>query len=227
MNNLNTEVVGECNPSCQETPQDQLQSILLFPSMVYVVDKPEFLEDAKETADWYLKKSPRQAERDEIYPIIQTDTMQEDPRIRGLTEYILNTSWNILESQGYMMDNLITVMHAMWCQDHGQTSGQEKHVHGMTSQLSGFYFLEVPNESSVATFHDPRPAKEYADLPEKSIQNVTYASRAYHLLPKPGLLVFSNSWLPHSFERNRSKENFKFLHFNVGVSSVMLPPNRK
>jgi len=38
--------------------------------------------------------------------------------------------------------------------------------------------------------------------------------------PENGMLLFSNSWLPHSFTRNGSDKPFKFLHFNLGIMAA-------
>jgi hypothetical protein len=46
---------------------------------------------------------------------------------------------------------------------------------------------------------------------------VTPASNAIHFSPKPGLLMFANSWLPHSFGRHAANKPLKFVHFNVSV----------
>jgi hypothetical protein len=35
--------------------------------------------------------------------------------------------------------------------------------------------------------------------------------------PNPGLLIFANSWLPHSFSKHASDEPIKFVHFNLTV----------
>ena len=33
---------------------------------------------------------------------------------------------------------------------------------------------------------------------------------------KPGTLIFTNAWLPHSFTRNANdKESVEFTHFNI------------
>ena len=36
--------------------------------------------------------------------------------------------------------------------------------------------------------------------------------------PEEGQIVFTNSWLPHSFTRNESDKSFIMIHFNLGVT---------
>ena len=68
----------------------------------------------------------------------------EDSRITKFSEFILDTSYQILDRQGYTMKNLSMVFTEMWTQEHHKMSGMEQHVHGFGSQISGLYFLEVP-----------------------------------------------------------------------------------
>jgi hypothetical protein len=44
-------------------------------------------------------------------------------------------------------------------------------------QLVGFYFLDLPENSSRLVIHDPRPGKVQIDLPEYDEKNVTFASK--------------------------------------------------
>jgi hypothetical protein len=97
----------------------------------------------------------------------------------------------------------------------------EQHVHG-GSQLVGFYFLETPEDSSRALFHDPRPGKVQNFLPESTPSEATLASNIINFEPKPGLLIITNAWLPHSFGRHASDEPLKFVHFSL--NTVYQPP---
>ena len=65
--------------------------------------------------------------------------------------------------------------------------------------------------------HDPRPAKKFANLPEKNMALATYASTMIGFKPEPGMFFFANSWLPHSFTRNSSDEPSRFIHFNLSL----------
>jgi hypothetical protein len=35
--------------------------------------------------------------------------------------------------------------------------------------------------------------------------------------PKPGMMIFANSWLSHSFTRHAAELPIKFVHFNLAV----------
>jgi uncharacterized protein (TIGR02466 family) len=197
--------------------EPQIQGWNYFPSTVYTVERPDFLPMVKEVSDERLKIQKAQRKIDPIYPVIMTDSYFADPRVAKFAEFIGQNSWSILQGQGYAMDNLSVVFTEMWTQEHHKHSLMEQHVHGFGAQIAGFYFIEVPDKSSQVIFHDPRAGKVQSNLMEFNMSNVTNASNAIHFNPKPGLMIFSNAWLPHSFGRHAANKPLKFVHFNLTV----------
>ena len=192
-----------------------------FPSNVYTMDKPEYLESVKKVSNDYLQKNSS-SEVDELYPVIMTENIAYSEGIENFSQYILDTAWNILKSQGYQMNGLSTQFHSMWVQEHNKFSSMEFHVHGQGIQLVGFYFLECPENSSRVVFHDARLGKVMTSLPEENPQNATIASNMVNFIPEPGGLIFTNAHLPHSLTRNGSDKPFVFVHFNVIVAPNMV-----
>lgn len=193
-----------------------------FPSLAYYIENLDFLEDLLAASNDALEKvkADESSKSDllrEIYPIYQTDQLFSDNRTREFHQFVVNTAWDILKDQGFDMDNAATFLQELWCQEHYKHSGHEEHIHGYGSQLVGFYFLETPENCSSLVFHDPRPAKRQINLREEKISEITMASSMVHITPTKGLLVFANSWLPHSISRNGSNNPMKFIHFTVGV----------
>lgn len=195
-------------------------AFLHFASPIYVSENKEFLSSISEVSEEMLAKLP--SDPHEVYPMFHTENFASDPRAEGFCTFIAQTGWNILKKQGYAMDNFGVSVEAAWTQKHYRHSHMEQHVHG-GAQLVGFYFLETPEGCSRALFHDPRPGKVQNFLPEANPTEATVASGIINFTPKPGLLIFSNSWLPHSFSRHASDEPLKFVHFNLGV--VHTPQN--
>lgn len=190
----------------------------LFPCAVYSVDCSKFLDTVNQVSEEYLQQSHNQREMNEIYPLMMSDNFSNDPRMKEFCEFVGASAWNILNDQGYDMNPYAVVFDSMWTQEHHKQSSMEQHVHGYGSQLIGFYFLEVPTNSSRVVFHDPRAGKVIANLPEKNMSAATYASQMINFEPKPGMLFITNSWLPHSFTRNSSEKPLKFVHFNIGLN---------
>ena len=114
------------------------------------------------------------------------------------------------------MDNLMTYFTEMWCQEHHMGSAMDRHIHNNGAILSGFYFLNSPEDARVV-FHDPRDSKVITSLPEKNSTVATHASNMINFEPKPGMLIFTNAWLAHSFSRHAANEPIQFIHFNLFV----------
>jgi hypothetical protein len=202
----------------QTAPQNQLLSYHYFPSAVYMIEKPEFLADAKSVTEKYLKEIKKtNPQPHPIYPIYQTGNLFQEPKMQDLAKFILESGWNLLSEQGHAMNGLTTYFMEMWCQEYHKTGNQEEHVHGFGSQLIGFYFIDCPKDSSRIVIHDPRPSRKQINLGETNVNNATFASTMINFQPKPGQLFFTNSWLPHGFTRHAAKQPMRFIHFNIGV----------
>jgi hypothetical protein len=187
-----------------------------FATPIYLNELPEHLDAAKEVCEDYVAKALEvKPEVDEIYPVIQTDSFQEDPRIKPLSDYILNTAWDILNGQGYAMTNMRTFYKEFWCQDHQKHSAMEQHAHGYGSQIVGFYFVDIPEDSPRVVFHDPKVAKVQINLPERDMTAATIGSNMINFQPKPGMLIITNAWLAHSFTRSASAAHMRFIHFSI------------
>jgi hypothetical protein len=141
----------------------------------------------------------------------------DDVRAKTFCDYVLTTAWNILNEQGYAMERYRTYFSELWCQEHFKRSHMEQHIHGNGAQLVGFYFLDCPENSSRLVIHDPRPSKVITNLPQRNIGDATFGSNEINFVPQPGMLVFTNAWLPHSFSRHGSDEPLRFVHFNINV----------
>lgn len=213
----NTEVVGEVDTS------NKLQTYFYFPSIVYMIEKPEYLDDARAACKKAVAKRKKEAELDEIYPVYMTENLYEYKGMDKLSKYIAQTAWNILNEQGYAMNNFSTVFTEFWCQEHYKHSSMEQHVHGYGSQMVGFYFTEAPEDCSRVVFHDPRAAKVQINLPETDMSVATAGSNMINFIPKPGTLMFTNAWLPHSFTRHASNKPIQFIHFNLSIAAAQPP----
>lgn len=199
----------------------QLQVAYHFPCPIYLIERLDFLESVTEVSEEALTQQRKERNLDEIYPVYMTGNYFDDPRINPFAQFVADTAWNILNEQGYAMQGFQTVFTEMWTQEHHKMSGMEQHVHGFGSQIVGFYFLEAPEDSSRVVFHDPRMGKSLIDLPETNINQATIASKMINFEPKPGLMIFANSWLAHSFTRHAADKPIKFVHFNLTVQMAV------
>jgi uncharacterized protein (TIGR02466 family) len=201
----------------QVVQNTQLQVAYHFPCPIYLIERPDFLEVVNTVSEEALATAKKEQTLNEIYPVHMTGSYFGDPRMAGFSEFVGATAWNILNEQGYAMQDKVVQFTEMWTQEHHKHSAMDAHVHGFGSQIVGFYFLETPEDCSRVVFHDPRAAKVQIDLPEQDINMATPASKMINFQPKPGLMIFANSWLMHSFTRHAADLPIKFVHFNLTV----------
>ena len=195
----------------------QLQVAYHFPCPIYLIERPDFLEVVNTVSEESLTEAKKTQQLNEIYPVVMSGSYFGDPRMAGFSEFVGATAWNILNEQGYAMQDKVVQFTEMWTQEHHKHSAMDAHVHGFGSQIVGFYFLETPEDCSRVVFHDPRAAKVQIDLPEQDMNMATPASKMINFQPKPGLMIFANSWLMHSFTRHAADLPIKFVHFNLTV----------
>ena len=208
--------------------QTQLQVAYHFPCPIYIIERPDFLEAVNAISEEALEVQRKERDLNEIYPVYMTASYFGDPRMAGFSEFVGATAWNILNEQGYAMQNMAVQFTEMWTQEHHKHSAMDAHVHGYGSQITGFYFLETPEDCSRVVFHDPRAAKVQIDLPEQDMNAATPASKMINFTPKPGMMIFANAWLSHSFTRHAAELPIKFVHFNLTViqqpQACAMPP---
>ena len=219
MGKVKTKKICKAAESVKEVVvQSQLQVAYHFPCPIYLIERPDFLDAVKEVSDENLDTQRKTQELNEIYPVVMSGNYFADPRIEKFVQFVGATAWNILAEQGYAMQDKVVSFTEMWTQEHHKHSAMDQHVHGFGSQIVGFYFLETPENCSRVVFHDPRSGKVQIDLPEQDINMATPASKMINFEPKPGLLIFANSWLAHSFTRHAAELPIKFVHFNLTVN---------
>ena len=195
----------------------QLQVAFHFPCPIYLIERPDFIDSVTTVSEEEIAKQHATRKIDEIYPVMMSGSFADDLRIKEFAEFVGGTAWNILNEQGYAMQDKAVTFTEMWTQEHYKHSAMEQHVHGFGAQIVGFYFFEVPENSSKVVFYDPRPGKVMANLPEQDMMMATPASQMINFDPKPGLLIFANAWLPHAFTRHANDKPIKFVHFNLNV----------
>jgi uncharacterized protein (TIGR02466 family) len=195
----------------------QLQVAHHFPCPIYLIERPDFLDVVNTVSEEALEVQRKERGLNEIYPVYMTGSYFADLRMTGFSEFVGATAWNILNEQGYAMQDKAVQFTEMWTQEHHKHSAMDAHVHGFGSQIVGFYFLETPEDCSRVVFHDPRAAKVQIDLPEQDMSMATPASKMINFTPKPGMMIFANSWLMHSFTRHAAELPIKFVHFNLTV----------
>lgn len=193
----------------------ELESTEVFQTFIYKVRRPDFLPALNQISKRYFSSSANPFCGNDVYPTTQTVSFFNDPNAKDFCDFIYESSLSILDHQGYDMSRHDLGFSDLWFQEHRTGSGHDRHVHG-GNVISGFYFMDSPRGSSLASFYDPRPAKEFGVyLPLKDENKPTSANNIINIAPETGLFVFSNSWMHHSFTRNESSEPLVFVHFDL------------
>ena len=197
--------------------ENNVTAIPLFTSPVFTIDKPEYLEVTRKISKKFISQRKEEVDLNPNYPVYMTEAINQDPEMLEFSNLVAQIAWELLKSQGYLMQAFNTYFTEMWCQEHHNMSSMDRHIHGNGAVISGFYFLDCPENSCRILFHDPREAKVITNLPEFDMNDSTHASNIINFTPKEGQIIFTNSWLPHSFTKNEAKEPMRFIHFNIAV----------
>ena len=204
----------------------ELKANLFFPSLIYFIEKPEWIKDINIISDEYIEKAKHRDKdllnkRKERYGDIgdhgmtyHSSCMIQDNRLTKFKNFISKTSIEILTSQGYNLDKHKMFWTELWVQEFGKNGGghHDSHIHG-NNHISGFYFLQCSNKTSYPVFHDPRPGKLMTQLPVQEGINAAIEKIDYKIVPVT--LMFFNSYLPHQFTVDDGVEPFRFIHFNL------------
>tara|TARA_R100000697_G_scaffold2077_4_gene4719 strand:- start:799 stop:1449 length:651 start_codon:yes stop_codon:yes gene_type:complete len=207
----------------------ELSTSPIFQSAVYRAEAPQFLEEINRICDPFIveakkKTAPQIVSREakagkdigDIGLSYHTENLMALAELYQFRRFIKSTSENILESQGYDLKDYELKFTEIWCQEFANKGGghHDTHIH-WNNHISGFYFLKCSDRTSAPLFHDPRAGKMMTQLPEKNQNIVTMATEKVLLRPKPGTVMFFNSYLPHQFAVDNGVDPFRFIHFNL------------
>jgi len=157
------------------------------------------------------------ARKEEQFPpnVIQTADLSQEPQFQELGSIFTRTSTQILNDQGYLINNYNFWLSSMWAQSIQTNGYQPEHTH-RDSVMCGLFFLQTPENGSYPIFSDPRPSKTICDLDMAPSHEVTAAIPHVHFNNVlPGTLLLFNNWLPHIVTPNGAQEPTTFLHFLI------------
>lgn len=184
---------------------------------------PVYVESLKDFLD-LTRSISREYEISLEDNVFQSKNIAFDSRVKPLMDYIAQCAWNALDAQGYDMNLFETRLNDLWLQVYNKYNHMPQHVHSNYSHMSGFYFLDVPENSGRIILFDPRPGKNQINLPEKNRNEATYASGMINFEPYEGMLFMTNSWVPHGIDNHISDNSLRVLHFNITVKDYIPTP---
>lgn len=189
---------------------------LFFPCAVLRESQPAHLPNTRQVLTQYLSRV-----KPNMWNVCQSEAMF-DEKLEPLLSEIAKLSFQMLQEQGYDMSASMTTVSEFWGQEFMRGGQHIEHVHGNGAQITGFYFVNVPKDSSLPIVFDPRSGKKQISLRQTNQEEITYASDQIMFGVAEGDLLLFNSWLPHGFSRHESDEPFQFIHFNVKVDTTQI-----
>lgn len=190
-----------------------IQGFAYFPSIIYRDEKPEWIQ---KLSDLTLKYFQKQSDKFPNSSFIQTEDMSSDNEFFFLKNYLLETSREILQQQGYLMNKYDLYVSSLWGQSLNKDSGTNVHIH-KNSQISGWFFLNAEINGSYPIYHDTRLNKQMVELDwDENNTKVSIATSWIHFKNmNPGTIMFSNSWIEHGLSVNKSNNTCKSIHFVI------------
>ena len=194
-----------------------------FTTPIWSTSIPEWVNNVNEACKPYLDEAHerhsedvKKNKGDDFGLVYHSTNIQYDHKLETLANYIVGTSFNLLDSWGYNLTDHSIFYDSMWVQEFAKNGGGHHRVHiHENCHLSGFYFLQN-EDSSYPLFHDPRPGAAMTSLPQKDESALTPATRVVNYQPQPGDMYIFPSYLPHEYVVSRGGK-FRFIHFNMRV----------
>lgn len=190
-----------------------MEGFAYFPTIIYRDEQPNFIEKLRPICSYYLQKEKKEVVNNQV--MIQTENLVYDHELNFLKSYLLTSSVRILQDQGYNVNAYDFFVSSLWFQEIKKDAGTNIHVH-RESQLSGWIFIDTPENGSYPVFYDPRMNKEMIELDINDSNKITNATSFIKFdNVKPGTVLFNNSWLRHQISQNNSNFPTIALHFMV------------
>ena len=199
-----------------------------FKCPVWFAHEPKFVKKLNKASDKYIKEAKKNLKKDiekrnkkygdkgDMGHVFHSTALIEDPKFLELRNYVLATSYNLLDEMGFDLRNYQMSITEMWVQEFAKDGGGHHTLHThWNGHISGFYFLKASDATSRPIFQDPRPGNMMNLLPEKDVTKITYASNQINYNIKSGTMMFFPSFMPHMYSVDMGYEPFRFIHWNI------------
>lgn len=192
-----------------------MEGFAYFPTIIYRDEQPSFIDLINSVCFPLLEEAKNNSEN---FGIVQTNNLINVNELEFFKNYLLSSANDIFHNQGYDTNLYNFYVSSMWAQELKTGASTDIHVH-KNSQLSGWIFLETPENGSCPVFYDPRLFKEMIELEQYQPNIITNATSIVNFNNvKPGTIMFNNSWLKHQLSTNMSELPTKALHFMISYS---------
>jgi uncharacterized protein (TIGR02466 family) len=193
-----------------------------FKTPIWFEQKPEFLKSlTKATNKYIIAAKTREKKYIKKYGDFgrsyHSTPLTIDNDFRDFRDYVGQKSWDYLDHQGYDMSQYVTMFSELWVQEFAKKGGghHSAHVH-WNQHVSGFYFLQASEKTSMPIFHEPRTGARSTKLKMKiNTTEILNGNELIHFRPQPGTLIIFPGYLEHEFSVDHGIEPFRFIHWNI------------
>lgn len=193
-----------------------MEAFAYFPSLVYRDEKPEWVSQLRDSLTPYFDRAAANTEQQQTkVPLVQTELVHQDRNFEPLVTYLYEAANLILRDQGYLLDRYDLHLTALWGQRMLPGGGTDVHVH-KNSHLTGWVFLETPENGAYPIFKDPRYGKGFLDLDYEDGEEIKPATSVVNFNNvQPGTILIANSWLAHQVISGGSEVPTTAMHFII------------
>jgi uncharacterized protein (TIGR02466 family) len=187
-----------------------MQGFAYFPAIVYRDERPDLIERILPTCLEHLGRV-----RDQASLMCQSAFLAHEPALRELSDYLLVSAVEILREQGYAVERYDFHISGLWAQEVKKGAGTNVHVH-KNSQISGWFFMDVPEHGAYPVYHDTRTNKAMVELDfvqGEEVENATSMINFNNM--QSGSVLFANSWMQHQLVGGSSDDPTRCIHFII------------
>jgi len=194
-----------------------MQKFEYFSAQVNRDERPDFLEDLKIEHEQAIKEV-----WNEKLSMLQSNSLVHNSNLSEFKNYLLLASVNILQEQGYDVGKYDFYLQGLWAQEVKRGGGTAPHIH-KNSQICGWFFVEVPENSAYVVYHDTRVNKNIIELDylqtDEQISNATGSIFFNNLME--GTVLFNNSWVSHQLVAGTNENPTRCFHFIISHKERM------
>jgi len=204
------------------------RSAFYFQTPVWIAEAPMFLKNTIKATDKYIKKAQKNLKdkfknepkwKKDIGTFglsYHSESMSTDPKLKELAQFVGQRSYEFLDWQGFNLKDHSLHFTEFWVQEFSRKGGghHDTHVH-WNQHVSGFYFLDCSEKTSMPVIHDPRMGAKMTKLPQKDSSKITLASEQVNFKVTPGTMIIIPGYLPHQYIVDNGLDRFRFIHWNI------------
>jgi len=191
---------------------------LLFPTPVWTVQLDNYKNINENMYDFIKSNQSKDVEginKSNVKGWHSKDFNLNDEYPQKFISFILPSIEQVMADMNWEKQKQIAKINNMWAIINTGGSANLRHQHG-NSTISGAYYVRAPKNSGDIVFYDPRPAPVYSH-PNVLGPNLLNA-QVNGITPKEGALVLFPSFLDHSVNENKSKEERIVISFNIRIT---------